>query len=103
MAPSEPNGKPHTPRRPVAVVTGASAGVGRAAARAFAQRRWDVALIARSAIGLAEAAREVETAGGRALTLALDVADAEAVFRAADRVVESWGAIDTWGNDAMVT
>ena len=85
------------------VITGASAGVGRASAIAFAQKGWNVALIARGKEGLEGARRDVEAAGGHALVLPLDVADADAVFAAADQVVARWGRIDVWINDAMVT
>lgn len=85
------------------VITGASAGVGRASAIAFAQRGWNVALIARGKEGLEGARRDVEAAGGHALVLPLDVADADAVFAAADQVMARWGRIDVWINDAMVT
>ncbi len=85
------------------VVTGASAGVGRAVATAFAQKGWKVALIARGKDGLEGARRSVEAAGGHALALPLDVADADAVFAAADQVVAQWGQIDVWVNDAMAT
>lgn len=85
------------------VVTGASAGVGRATAIAFAQKGWNVALIARGEEGLESAKRDVEAAGGHALVLPLDVADADAVFEGADQVVARWGSIDVWVNDAMVT
>ncbi len=67
-------------------ITGASSGVGRASARAFAERGADVALIARGRDGLEAAAKEVEAAGQKALVLPLDVADAEAVDDAAQRV-----------------
>ena len=87
--------------REIVVITGASAGVGRAAVREFARRGADVALIARGMDGLEAAAREVESLGGRALVLPLDVADAAAVERAADRVEEELGPIDIWVNDAM--
>ncbi len=88
----------------VVVVTGASAGVGRAAALAFARTGARVALLARATDGLAAAAREVESAGAESsMTLAVDVADAAQVDRAADAVEERWGAIDVWVNDAMVT
>jgi len=85
----------------VVVITGASAGVGRAAARAFGARGDRVALIARGRAGLEAAAREVEAAGGVALALALDVADADAVEAAAQRVEDELGPIDVWVNDAM--
>ena len=89
--------------REVVVVTGASAGVGRATAVAFARNGFDVALIARGRDGLEGARREVEAAGGMTLVLPLDVADAEAVAEAADRVIAEWGQIDVWVNDAMAT
>ena len=85
------------------VVTGASAGVGRATAIAFARRGFNVGLIARGREGLEAAKRDVEAAGGRGLVLPLDVADAQAVSAAADRVVAEWGKIDVWVNDAMAT
>jgi NAD(P)-dependent dehydrogenase (short-subunit alcohol dehydrogenase family) len=85
------------------VVTGASAGVGRATAIAFAKKGWNVGLIARGNEGLASARHEVEAAGGRALVLPLDVADPDAVFAAADRTAEQWGKIDVWINAAMAT
>ncbi len=83
------------------VVTGASSGVGRATARAFASRGANVGLVARGEDGLAAAAKEVEEAGGRSLVLPLDVADAEAVEAAAARVESELGLIDTWVNCAM--
>ncbi|HET7826035.1 MAG TPA: SDR family oxidoreductase, partial [Anaeromyxobacter sp.] len=87
----------------VVVVTGASSGVGRAIARAFGGQGAKVALIARTREALENAAREIESSGGEALVLPLDVADAAAVERAADDVVARWGRIDTWVNDAMVS
>ena len=90
-----------TPR--VIVVTGASAGVGRAAARAFAARGDTVGLIARGNDGLAGAAADVDAAGGRAITLTCDVADADAVDDAAARVEREAGPIDVWVNNAMAT
>jgi NAD(P)-dependent dehydrogenase (short-subunit alcohol dehydrogenase family) len=83
------------------VVTGASAGVGRAAATAFGAQGDRVALIARGQEGLEGAARDVERAGGRALILPCDVADAAAVDAAADRAQAELGPIDVWVNDAM--
>jgi NAD(P)-dependent dehydrogenase (short-subunit alcohol dehydrogenase family) len=85
----------------IVVITGASAGVGRAAARAFAADGWDVALLARGEAGLDAAADEVRAAGRRALPIALDVADAGAVDAAAERIEEELGPIDVWVNDAM--
>jgi NAD(P)-dependent dehydrogenase (short-subunit alcohol dehydrogenase family) len=85
-----------------AVVTGGSSGVGRAIARAFAHAGADVALVARGEEGLEAAAGEVRQRGREALVLPLDVADADAVMRAADQVVARWGAIDIWVNCAMV-
>lgn len=87
----------------IAVVTGASAGVGRATARLFAETGFDVALLARGAAGLAGAASDVEATGRRALVIPTDVAQFEEVDAAASRVEEEWGAIDVWVNDAMTT
>jgi short-subunit dehydrogenase len=93
----------HSVEGRVVVVTGAAAGVGRAAVRLFAARGADLALIARGTDGLKGAAREVEALGRRALILSLDVADANAVERAADDVERTLGPIDVWVNDAMVS
>ncbi len=87
----------------VAVVTGASAGVGRATARAFAEKGYSLALIARGHVGLEAARREIEALGSRACVLPLDMADAEAVERAASKVEEELGPIDVWVNNAMVS
>ncbi|HET6439553.1 MAG TPA: SDR family oxidoreductase [Anaeromyxobacter sp.] len=87
----------------VVVVTGASAGVGRAVARAFGQQGAKVGLIARTEEALRDAAGEIERAGGQAMVLPLDVADPGAVNAAADQVVARFGRIDVWVNDAMVS
>jgi NADP-dependent 3-hydroxy acid dehydrogenase YdfG len=87
----------------VVVVTGASAGVGRAIAHAFARRGAHVALLARGERGLEEARREVEALGGKALVLPTDVADHARVEAAADAVEQRFGPIDVWVNDAMAT
>lgn len=88
---------------PVVVVTGADAGAGRAIAHRFGRAGWRVALLSREPERLDAAAREIEAAGGQALTLPTDVADHAAVFAARDRVVEAWGTIDAWINCAMAT
>jgi NAD(P)-dependent dehydrogenase (short-subunit alcohol dehydrogenase family) len=90
-------------RREVVVITGASAGVGRATAREFARRGALIGLIARGQDGLRAAKREVEAAGGKALVLPLDVADADALENAAARVERRFGPIDIWVNNAMTS
>ncbi|HEX4218665.1 MAG TPA: SDR family oxidoreductase [Acidimicrobiales bacterium] len=89
--------------RRIAVITGASAGVGRATARLFAQSGFDVGLLARGSAGLEGAADDVRAAGGRALMLPTDVSRYEQVDRAADEVENELGPIDVWVNDAMTT
>ena len=93
------NGSEHR----VVVVTGASAGVGRATVRAFAKRGCSVGLIARGSEGLDAAAAEVRGEGGRAAAVSADVADAEALDRAADEIERALGPIDVWVNVAMTT
>jgi short-subunit dehydrogenase len=90
-------------RGTVVVITGASSGVGRACARAFAIRGAHLALIARGRDGLAAAQREIEELGGRALIFPLDVADPEAVEVAAATTEEQLGQIDIWVNNAMLS
>ena len=87
----------------IVVVTGASAGVGRATAVEFACQGATVALLARGKAGLEGARAEVEAAGGKAWVQTLDVADADAVDAAAERIEAELGAIDIWVNNAMVT
>jgi NAD(P)-dependent dehydrogenase (short-subunit alcohol dehydrogenase family) len=90
-------------RREVVVITGASAGVGRATVREFARHGAWIGLIARGQDGLEGARREVEAAGGRALVLPTDVADPDQVEAAAERVEKELGPIDIWVNDAMTS
>jgi NAD(P)-dependent dehydrogenase (short-subunit alcohol dehydrogenase family) len=87
----------------VVVVTGAAAGVGRAIACRFAEDGARVALISRNRAGLEGAARDVESRGGKALVLPVDVADHEAMEAAASSVEQSLGPIDVWVNNAMAT
>jgi NAD(P)-dependent dehydrogenase (short-subunit alcohol dehydrogenase family) len=85
------------------VITGASAGIGRAAARQFGQRGDRVGLIARGQAGLEAAAREVRRAGGTALAVRADVADFAEVDAAAQRIEETLGPIDVWVNVAFTS
>jgi NAD(P)-dependent dehydrogenase (short-subunit alcohol dehydrogenase family) len=85
----------------VVVVTGASGGIGRATAVAFGRRGDRVALLARGETGLAAAAAEVRAAGGAALVVPVDVADAAAVDAAAEQVERELGPIDVWCNIAF--
>jgi NAD(P)-dependent dehydrogenase (short-subunit alcohol dehydrogenase family) len=87
----------------VVVVTGATSGIGRAIVRRFAQDGASIGVVARGRDGLAAARKEVEDAGGRALELACDVADWDAVNSAARAVEEAFGPIDIWVNNAMTT
>jgi len=87
----------------VVAITGATSGIGRATARRFAVDRAHVALLARGSDGLAATAREVATLGGRALALAVDVADAEQVGAAVLRIERDLGPIDIWINNASAT
>jgi NAD(P)-dependent dehydrogenase (short-subunit alcohol dehydrogenase family) len=90
-------------RSEVVVITGASGGIGRAAARRFAADGAKVALLARGRKGLEAAAAEVERAGGQPLVLPTDVAEHDQVEAAASSVEDAFGEIDVWVNDAMVT
>jgi NAD(P)-dependent dehydrogenase (short-subunit alcohol dehydrogenase family) len=87
----------------VVVITGASAGVGRATAQLFGRRRAKVGLIARGIDGLEAAKREIEEAGGEAMVLPLDVADHDAIENAASEVERAFGPIDIWINNAMLS
>jgi len=87
----------------VVVVTGASAGVGRATVRAFAARGANVGLLARGSDGLEAARAEVIAAGGRAIAVPTDVADATAVEQAAEAIEQELGPIDVWVNNAMTS
>lgn len=92
----------HNRKKPeVVVITGASAGIGRATVREFAKDRAHIGLIARGRDGLEATKREVEAAGGRAIVLSADVSDASQVDLAAERVEQEFGPIDIWVNDAM--
>ena len=85
------------------MITGASAGVGRAVVQAYARRGASIGLLARGRAGLEGAAREVEEAGGRALILQGDVADPDHVEAAASKLEETFGPIDVWINNAMAS
>lgn len=85
------------------VITGASAGVGRAAAQEFARQGAPVALLARATDRLTAAAGEIEDLGGRSLAVPTDVADPAQVEQAAQRVEDELGPIDIWVNNAMTT
>jgi NAD(P)-dependent dehydrogenase (short-subunit alcohol dehydrogenase family) len=90
-------------KQEVVVITGASAGVGRAVARAFGRRGARVGLIARDTDGLAAACREIEEAGGEALPYDADVANESEVREAAATVERAFGPIDVWINNAMTS
>ncbi|HEY7322870.1 MAG TPA: SDR family oxidoreductase [Candidatus Binatia bacterium] len=87
----------------VVVITGASAGVGRATVREFAKRRARIGLIARGPEGLEAAKREVEASGGEALVFPADVANSDQIEGAAAAVEQNLGPIDIWINDAMTS
>jgi NADP-dependent 3-hydroxy acid dehydrogenase YdfG len=90
-----------TQKSEVVVITGASAGVGRAIARAFGRRGAHIGLLARGEAGLEAACKEIEQLGGKAIVIPTDVADADQVEAAASKVEETFGPIDVWINDAM--
>jgi len=95
------NNKNHRPE--VVMITGASAGIGRATACAFASRGAWIGLLARGREGLEAARKEVEDLGGRGLVLNVDVADENAVEAAAEKLEKEFGPIDIWINDAMAS
>ncbi len=90
-------------RRDTVVITGASAGLGRATAREFARHGAHVGLLARGVDGLQAAKREIEALGGQALAIPTDVAEAGAVEAAASAVEKEFGPIDIWVNNAMTS
>jgi len=94
--------RPRQEKRTV-VITGATAGVGRALAHRFAEAGDRLGLIARDAVALEEVQRELEQVGAEVAVEAVDVADADAVFGAAERLEQRLGQIDIWVNDAMET
>jgi NAD(P)-dependent dehydrogenase (short-subunit alcohol dehydrogenase family) len=102
MGVSRPQSTDSTATR-VAVVTGASGGLGRAIVRELAGRGYDIGLLARGRAGLDAAADEVRRAGRRAVAVPTDVADWEQVDAAATRVTDELGPIDVWVNNAMTT
>ena len=88
---------------PVVVITGSSAGLGRAIAHAFARKRAKIGLLARNSEALDAARSACEALGGTAIALPTDVSDAQAVEAAATHVEAKFGPIDIWINDAMVS
>lgn len=91
------------PNRQVVVVTGGSAGIGRAVTQAFGRRQAKVAILARGEDGLKGAGEDVEKAGGEAMTLSVDTADHQAVDDAASAVEREFGPIDVWVNVAFTS
>ncbi|UNG17981.1 SDR family oxidoreductase [Stutzerimonas zhaodongensis] len=90
-------------REQTAVICGGTAGVGRATAHAFARAGFRVAVIARGEQGLSDTREELEATGAKVLAVSADVADAEAVDRAAERIEAELGPIEIWVNAAMAT
>jgi short-subunit dehydrogenase len=91
-----------SPARGVAVVTGGTAGLGRAIVRELASRGWDVAVIARGAQGLDAAVADARSFGVRSISVSVDVADQDGLDAAAASIEEELGPIELWVNDAMV-
>src|SRR3954469_20634502 len=89
--------------REIVMITGASAGIGRATARAFAKRGAWIGLLARDRERLETAQKEIEALGGRGLVLTADVADETAVEAAAERLEREFGPIDIWVNNAIAS
>ncbi len=87
----------------VVVITGASAGLGRAISRAFGAHGAKVGLIARGEDGLKATVADVERLGGRAIGISADVADSIQVEKAGEQIENAWGPIDIWVNNAMVS
>lgn len=87
----------------VMAITGASGGIGRATALAFAKQGAAIGLIARNTVALEEVKTEVESRGGRALVLPCDVSEDGALEAAAQKIEETLGSLDIWINGAMVT
>lgn len=92
-----------TQKPEVVIITGASAGIGRATAHAFAKRGAHIGLLARGEEGLEGAKREVESLGGKAIAIPTDVSNPDEVEAAADKVEKEFGPIDVWVNDAMLS
>ncbi|MES2220589.1 MAG: SDR family NAD(P)-dependent oxidoreductase, partial [Acidobacteriota bacterium] len=90
-------------RNQVVMVTGASAGLGRAIAHGFAKQGAKIGLIARNREALEACRQEVERLGGEGLVLPLDVSDAPSIEHAANRLEEAFGPIDVWVNNAMAS
>ena len=103
MTEPNPNGSRPTRRRPVAVVAGGSAGIGRAVTRRLAGRGYSVGVLARGRERLDDAVAELERLGVEALGIACDVADGAAVAAAHERVSEELGTPVVWVNSAMLT
>ncbi len=94
---------PRQEKPEVVVITGASAGLGRAIVRRFAQDGAHIGLVARGRDGLEGAKRDVEKLGGKAIIIEGDIADPETSERAAEETEKAFGEIDIWINDAMVS
>lgn len=103
VAPSDAGYLSRMAAEQIVVVTAATSGVGRAVVRRFAGPGVSLGLVARARDGLEGACREVEAAGGRALTMACDVADPDALEAVAEVVEEAYGPIDVWINNATTT